>query len=451
MSGAVPVSEAARLRFTPRQKAVGLAVLALLAAGFSMVPVLTAQLLIVVNLGFAAGFLLIRTAAVFAVLGTEDPPRRRAEAELPRITILCPVYKEAASLPNLLTAVAQLDYPKDRLEVFILIEEEDEETLAAALRYPTRAVPVLVPEGRVKTKPNALNHGMRKASGDIVGVYDAEDRPERSQLRKVAAAFAASDETLACVQAQLNYHNRDDGYLQRMFALEYALQFDWFLPGLTKLGLPLPLGGTSNFVRTEALREAGGWDPYNVTEDADLGLRLGALGYRIEAIRSTTFEEATETPAAWVKQRSRWLKGFLQTWFVHLRGRTSLKDALVLHFAIGAVVIGAVANPITYGLWLVWWFTELSFLVPVFEGWVGQACLLLFVGGNLAHLWFMLLAPLRRGWMDLTGAALFLPFYWALQSVAGYKALGGFILTPHYWEKTEHSAGTDPLKEGSLA
>jgi cellulose synthase/poly-beta-1,6-N-acetylglucosamine synthase-like glycosyltransferase len=445
-------STAAKQRFGPKQKIVLAWVLAGLGLGFVFKPVLTAQLLLSINLVFTAGFLGLRGFSVLAVLGTRQVGRPLTKkSELPFITILCPVYKEAESIPYLLHAVDRLDYPKNRRETLILIEEDDEETLRAALKHPSRPIPVLIPSGAVKTKPNALNVGLSKAKGDIIGVYDAEDRPERSQLRKVAAAFSAGGAELGCVQAQLNYHNRDDGYLQRMFALEYALQFDWFLPGLTKLGLPLPLGGTSNFVRRDALERAGGWDPYNVTEDADLGLRLGALGYRIEAIRSTTFEEATETPSTWVKQRSRWLKGFLQTWFVHLRKASSLKDSLVLHFAIGAVVISAIANPITWGLWLSWLFFDLAPLKPIFEGWLGEICLLFFVAANLTHLWFMLLAPLRRGWMDLTGAALFLPIYWTLQSVAGYKALGGFLFRPHYWEKTEHSAGADPVREASLA
>jgi cellulose synthase/poly-beta-1,6-N-acetylglucosamine synthase-like glycosyltransferase len=446
----VKLPDAAARRFDTRQLQLIWILLVILLVSFVLAPVVAARVLIAVNLAFAAGFLLLRAFAVSAVLGTA--PRRcppAEEAELPFISILCPVYKEAESIGNLLRAVERLDYPHDRRETLILIEEDDDETLAAAQRCLTDAVPLIVPEG-IRTKPNALNEGLAQARGDIVGVYDAEDRPEPSQLRRVAATFAEGGEDLGCVQAQLNYHNRDDGYLQRMFALEYALQFDWFLPGLTRLGLPLPLGGTSNFVRRSALEKAGGWDPYNVTEDADLGLRLHALGYRIEAIRSTTFEEAPETPAAWVKQRSRWLKGFLQTWFVHLRSATSISHAAVLHFAIGAVVIGAIANPITWTLWLSWLIFDLSALEPVFSGVLGELCFVLFVGGNLAHIWFMLLAPLRRGWLDLTGAAAFLPIYWGLQSLAGYKALGGFLLRPHYWEKTEHSAGTDPSREASV-
>ncbi len=406
--------------------------------------------LVIVHIAYAALFVGARLIALIATIKTEAPrPRPAPIGHLPSVSLLCPLYREPESVGNLIGALARLSYPSDRVEVLLLLEADDDETSAAIGRLPDGFRVVRVPAGGPRTKPNALNHGLAASSGDLVGVYDAEDRPEADQLRKVAERFISGPEDLACVQAQLNYYNRDDGFIPRMFALEYALHFDWFLPGLSRCGLPLPLGGTSNFVRRDALLSVGGWDAHNVTEDADLGLRLARAGYRLEAIDSTTFEEATDTPARWVRQRSRWIKGFIQTGLVHMRRPMGWRTALTLHAAILAVVVSALLNPLSWGLLLA---HLMGWPVPgegVFSGGLGLACLVLFVGGNLLHVWLFMVAPLTRGWYALTAAALLLPFYWLLQSVAGYKALAGFLLRPHHWEKTDHSAGEDSLREAA--
>lgn len=404
-----------------------------------------AKTAVLIHLLAAVGFLGLRTAAIgMMILRPQRNPPSRLPKELPFITLLCPLYDEPLSVGNLIRSITRLDYPRGLLEVILLIEDIDDATEKGIGALPHFIRIERVPRGLVRTKPNALNYGLLRSRGDIIGVYDAEDRPSPDQLLKVASAFAQGGQKLGCVQARLNYYNRDDGIITRLFAIEYALQFDWFLPGLAKLGLPLPLGGTSNFIRREALEATGGWDAFNVTEDADLGMRLDAAGFRIGTVDSTTFEEATDTPRSWIKQRSRWLKGYLQTWVVHLRERTSWRGQVVNHFALGAVFISSVINPVTWTLFMLWTLTGATFMDPVFEGWLGNTCLLLFVGGTAAHVWFLLIAPLNRGWLDLTATTLHLPFYWLLQSAAGYKALYDFIARPHHWEKTEHSAGDAP-------
>lgn len=235
------------------------------------------------------------------------------DADLPTYTVLVPLYREARVVPALLAHLASLDYPASKLEVLLLVEEDDHETLAAvqAAKPPAYFTLLTLPPGQPRTKPKALNVGLLFARGEFLVVYDAEDRPEPDQLKKAVVAFRKGSEHLTCVQAALNYYNREENSLTRLFAMEYAHWFDYLLPGLFQLGLPMPLGGTSNHFRTERLRQLGGWDPFNVTEDADLGLRMAGRGLTVAVLNSTTWEEAPHHLTAWIRQRSRWIKGYM--------------------------------------------------------------------------------------------------------------------------------------------
>ncbi|MFC3302137.1 glycosyltransferase family 2 protein [Parvularcula lutaonensis] len=440
-------TEAAR-RFSPFQWRILGGLGAGLAILLAVNPIMTAKLLFGLNAALAGGFLILRLAAMAASY-TDDihcPPLEVEGTGAPTIALLCPLYNEPQSVKNLITAIGQLDYPREKLDVLLLLEVDDHLTEKGAGTLPSFVRIVRIPSGGPRTKPNALSIGLSETRAEIVGIYDAEDRPEKDQLLKVAQAFREGPADLGCVQARLNYYNRDDSFITRLFALEYSLHFDWFLSGLARLGLPLPLGGTSNFVLRSALEDAGGWDPYNVTEDADLGIRLSRCGYRIGTVDSTTYEEATDTARRWVKQRSRWLKGYLQTWIVHMRSIIGWREAIVLHFALGAVFMNAVVNPLMWCLFLAWIVLRLEIFSPLFEGALGTLCLFLFVAGNAAHIWCLLVAPLRRGWYELTEAMIGIPYYWFLQSAAGYKALLEFVFAPHYWDKTDHSEGEDVLK-----
>ena len=233
---------------------------------------------------------------------------------LPVYSVICALYREAASAGDLLAAIERLDYPREKLNVIIALEAEDSETRAAIEQRKNR-VPVTlvdVPPVHPRTKPKALNAALHFAHGAFTVIYDAEDRPEPDQLRRALQAFKDGGDKLACVQARLTIDNTVDGWLARLFTAEYAGQFDVFLPGLAVMGLPLPLGGSSNHFRTATLRAAGAWDPYNVTEDADLGMRLARLGYRTATIASTTHEEAPARLGAWLRQRTRWFKGWMR-------------------------------------------------------------------------------------------------------------------------------------------
>ena len=456
----------ARARLSAGQKR-GLVVLALACLPvLALAPRLLAIGLNAAFLVFTLGALAVRGLVLWLSVGSTRPaasgPPLPDEA-LPVVTVLCPVFREAQMLPGLVAALERLDYPSGKLDVKLLMEAEDHATIARAAllspRFPLDRV--VVPAGAPQTKPRACNHGLWSARGSLLVIYDAEDEPEPGQLRKAASAFAASPPEVVCLQARLNYRGWDRNWLTRMFAAEYALLFDLVLPGLDRLGAPLPLGGTSNVFRVDALVEAGGWDAYNVTEDADLGLRLAHHGWRARVLDSTTYEVPMARGRGWVRQRSRWIKGYLQCWAVHARvrpARDAWRHALTLHFVVGAVAVAALLNPVFWALYLAWLLapsSETSWLFPAPLGPMATCALLL---GNAFQGWLFMLAPLRRGWLGLVPFALTVPAYWAMQSVAGYKAVIQLVTAPFYWEKTEHepappvtAAGAPGLIEGARA
>jgi len=272
-------------------------------------------------------------------------------------------------------------------------------------------------------------------------VFDAEDRPEPDQLRKAVAAFRAGTRRVACLQARLNFYNAGHNWLTRMFALDYALWFDTLLPGLDRIGVPMPLGGTSNHFRTAVLRDIGGWDAFNVTEDADIGIRLAQMGYRVSMLDSTTFEEAPIHVGAWMRQRSRWLKGYMQTWLVHMRDpaalvrRTGLSGFAAFQLFVGGGVVFALANP---PLWI-------AFLTAALAHGLGppSAPALAVPGAglfacNLMLTYLAVLAPRKRGWDELAPYGLTVMAYWGLVSAAGYRGFWQLITRPFFWEKTTH-------------
>ncbi len=270
-----------------------------------------------VEAALASVFLCWAGLRLIGMLSIPLAARRRrpyADRDLPVYTIIVALHREAAAVPGLIAALSGLRYPREKLDIKLALEPDDEATIAAvrALRLVPPFEIVLAPQAGPKTKPKALNAALLFARGDFVAVYDAEDRPEPDQLRRALDAFSAGDERLACVQARLTIDNTADTWLTRLFTAEYAGLFDVLLPGLAHWRLPLPLGGSSNHFRTSALRAAGGWDAFNVTEDADLGMRLARFGYGTSVIPSTTYEEAPARLRPWLYQRTRWFKGWMR-------------------------------------------------------------------------------------------------------------------------------------------
>ena len=244
-----------------------------------------------------------------------EPVRLPGDKDLPVYTIVAPLYRETEVARKLLAALERLDYPRAKLDVKFVVEADDPQTRLAleACDLPVWCEIIVAPPGAPRTKPRALNVALPVARGELLTIYDAEDEPDPDQLRRAAGRFALAAPDMACLQARLAIDNSGDSWLAALFALEYAALFDVVNPGIAALGLPMPLGGTSNHFRVDVLRELRGWDAWNVTEDADLGMRLARAGYRVETLASTTHEEAPVTMRAWLAQRRRWQKGWAQT------------------------------------------------------------------------------------------------------------------------------------------
>lgn len=368
------------------------------------------------------------------------------DEELPRYTVLVPVYREAGIVSRVMEHVAALDYPKAKLEILILIEEDDAETWNAARQSnpPDFVHMIRIPHGLPKTKPKACNVGLSFARGEYLVIYDAEDIPDPDQLKKVFVAFQKGPENLICIQAALNYFNAEENWLTRMFTLEYSYWFDYILPGLAKLGLPIPLGGTSNHFRVDRLRELAGWDPFNVTEDADLGVRASALGYQVGIVNSTTLEEANNHLPNWIRQRSRWIKGYMQTALVHSRHplrllrSIGLKQTLGFALLIGGTPIAFLVYVPTILIYMLWLFSGTHAFDPYFPPWVLDIGLFNLTMGNAFAIYLSMLAVFKRRQFSLMPYSLTNPIYWVLHSISAYKGLWQLMTKPFFWEKTNH-------------
>lgn len=386
-------------------------------------------------------------------VGDEDALAIR-DADLPVYTVLVAAYREAEVIGRTITAIDALVYPRHRLEVLLLIEEDDAATIAAAekARPPEYMQIVRIPAASPRTKPKACNYGLGFANGEFVTIYDAEDRPEPLQLLRAVAAFRRLHWSVACLQAKLSYHNPDQNLITQLFTAEYLTWFSVLLPALAERGGPVPLGGTSMHIRRNVLEAVGAWDPYNVTEDADLGVRLQRMGYRTAVLDSTTLEEANSDFVNWVKQRSRWYKGYLQTWLVHMRHPLELhrqmgREAFIAFtLTVGATPIVAFLNPIFWTLTLLWFGTKASFIQPIFPASVYYAGMFCMVFGNFAVVYLHLIAIRVTGRPELIGAVLALPLYWVMMSIAAIKAFIQVLVAPYFWEKTTH--GLDSVAGG---
>ena len=396
-----------------------------------------------------------------AVLGAAraEPFVAQADHTLPVYTVIAALYREARSVDPLLRAIERLDYPAEKLDVILAVEADDGETRAAIAarrtRIPVTVIPV--PAAGPRTKPKALNVALPFARGAFTVIYDAEDRPEPDQLRRALQAFGAGE--VACVQARLCIDNTADSWLARLFTAEYAGQFDVFLSGLAAMHLPLPLGGSSNHFYTDVLREVGGWDAYNVTEDADLGMRLARFGYRSTLIASTTLEEAPAHFEAWLRQRTRWFKGWMQTWLVHMRTpRRLLRELgtagfITFQLVVGGNTLAALVHP----LFLAGLIYSMATGFPMWRGDGTATALAVLYGstvviGYLTSAFLCWLGLYRRALLPTAWVLLLTPVHWLLLSLAAWRALSQLVAAPYTWEKTEHGlAKTSRRAAGTTA
>lgn len=404
------------------------------------------SLFLIVNFGLRVVLVWVGGDHRIDVKVTEQMVAALDDKELPIYTILVPMYREPDTLPVLSSALRRMDYPLSKLDIKLILEEDDDETIesAKALGLESTFEIIRVPDSLPKTKPKACNYALNFARGELVTIYDAEDKPEADQLKRAVAAFRNSPNNTACIQARLNYFNRDENWLTRMFTMEYSLWFDFYLPALEALRVPIPLGGTSNHFQMKVLREVDAWDPFNVTEDADLGVRITQLGYRVGVVNSTTFEEANNHVGNWIRQRSRWIKGYMQTYLVHMRSPAAFYRSVGrvgfwgFQFFIGGTVVNALLTPWLFGMYLVWLITQTQALDVIFPPALLYISLFNLLFGNGFFIYVSALGAFKRRYYRLIPYAITVPFYWVLMSIAAYKALWQLIHNPFYWEKTQH-------------
>ncbi|NOW99204.1 glycosyltransferase family 2 protein [Mucilaginibacter sp. SG564] len=377
---------------------------------------------------------------------TKTDVRNIMEDSLPVYTILLPVYKEDKLIKKLIWNLQSLDYPREQLDIKLLIEEDDDKTLQAVqnLDFPGVFEVIVVPFHMPKTKPKACNYGLHFSKGKYLTIYDAEDIPDTDQLKKVVALFAKLPQNYICIQSALNYFNRNENFLTRMFTLEYSYWFDYMLPGLDTLDIPIPLGGTSNHFKMDALIELGAWDPFNVTEDADLGVRAYAKGYKISIINSTTYEEANNEPINWIRQRSRWIKGYMQTYLVHMRNPAALVKKIGwrgfwgFNFFIGGTSATFLAYPLLLFIFISYLIFDFSTIRSLFPDWVLFMAIFNLMVGNILMIYINMMAVFKRRYFELILFAIANPVYWLMHSAAAYMGLYQLIVNPFYWEKTNH-------------
>jgi cellulose synthase/poly-beta-1,6-N-acetylglucosamine synthase-like glycosyltransferase len=422
---------------------------AITTSAFVCAPASTMILVIAALALIFLGWTALRAMSILTAGFQWQQQRLIPDRELPVYSIIVALYREAATVGGLIESLQAIDYPPEKLDIILALEPDDRETwhALAKLQLGPAFTVVLAPAAGPRTKPKALNTALAFARGSYVAIFDAEDRPEPDQLKKALQAFRTSDRKLACVQARLTIDNSAETWFTGMFAAEYAGLFDVFLPGIAAWRLPLPLGGTSNHFRTSTLREAGAWDPYNVTEDADLGMRLARLGYHTGVINSTTYEEAPSRLMPWLKQRTRWFKGWMQTWLVHMRHPVRLwRDLRPSGFiAFQLVIGGSILTAIVHGVFVValgwqiamgWLWAEKSTAAEIV--FAGLHVTTLLTGYAISGLLGML-GLARRRKTSCAWTLWLMPVYWLLLSVAAWRALFDLILEPYAWDKTEHT------------
>lgn len=454
--------DSAAVAFTRPQKIIGVSLVAVVIACAVVWPTTTAAVLVslmtVVYILALADRLLIfgRGLVNGALMIPAEQARAIPDAELPTYTVLVPAYNEPEVVGDLIANMHALDYPEDKVQVLLLLEADDDVTIDAAsgLADDAMVTVVLVPPADPRTKPKACNYGLAFATGDIITIYDAEDEPDPLQLRRVAAAFAEADDDVVCIQGKLSFHNANDNILTRWFTADYGIWFGFLLPGIMASRSPIPLGGTSNHFRRSLLDEIGSWDPYNVTEDADLGVRIAARGYRTAVLDSVTMEEANVDGINWIRQRSRWYKGYMQTWLVHMRRPRRLLATLgplsVYRFTLllaGTPVIACV-NMVFWLILLIWITGQPTAITALFPGPIYYLALISLVFGNSAAIYMNLIAIREDRRSGLFFSALLVPAYWAMMSVAAIKGMWQLITNPSYWEKTVHGLTAGGAKAG---
>ena len=449
-----PKEETAEVILTGKQTVVIVLILGIMAAAilkFGYMPVLltlagTITLIYVVIIVFK-GLLTAKSLESALMVVTDAELRSLIQGStLPRYTILVPLYDEHNIAAKLIDNLGKLDYPIDRLQIILLLEEKDRRTIREieSCELPSCFEILIMPESILKTKPRACNEGLKRATGEFVVIYDAEDRPEPDQLKKAVACFRKSSRRVVCIQAKLEYYNPYTNWITKFFSAEYATYFNLILPGLGKMGMPVPLGGTSNHFRTDTVVKLGGWDAYNVTEDIDMGIRIARRRLQVRLMDSVTWEEANSHLGNLIRQRSRWKKGGMVTFLVHTRNQIDLyRDLGFVNFLCFVVIVAVtplvlLVNPIFWIMTLAYEATNATFIEQLYPLPIFYLGVLSIALGNVLFVLYVMMGCKIRGlypnikWMVLA------PLYWGILSFATWKALLQLITRPHFWEKTRH-------------
>ncbi|WP_170397833.1 glycosyltransferase [Ruegeria arenilitoris] len=460
-----PLAEAAEARvdldqscrsWTPRSRvgpAAALAGLVALSAAFPMAGIAVLMAAAVVSLIM---FLALRLAGLLNFIWHHwTRPSTEASASpppaLPCVSIMVPLYKEREIADALIRRLQRLTYPKALLDIILVLEETDEVTRStlAQVNLPSWIRTIEVPAlNGLTTKPRAMNYALDFCRGDILGVWDAEDAPQPDQIERVVRHFAQADEDVVCLQGVLDYYNPRTNWRSRCFTIEYNSWFRVILQGIARLGLVVPLGGTTFFFRRDKLLELGGWDAHNVTEDADLGVRLSRAGYRTEMVDTATFEEANFRAWPWVRQRSRWLKGFMVTYLVHMRSPLRLlRDLGPIRFlGVQAFFLGTVGQFLLAPVLWLFWLTTFGLPSPLdpFLSGVGLIALFgLFLFAEAINTLVGVIAVSARERRFLLPWVPTMPLYFPLGVLAAYKALWELLLDPFFWDKTQHGQASE--------
>jgi cellulose synthase/poly-beta-1,6-N-acetylglucosamine synthase-like glycosyltransferase len=368
------------------------------------------------------------------------------ESELPIYTILIPLYREEEVIGQIVKAMTAIDYPPEKLDIIVTLEEYDYHTAEAIRKagLPGHFKTLILPNVNPKTKPKALNVALKKAKGEYLVIYDAEIIPDPDQLKKAYLLFKRHPE-LGTLQPRLDHYNAHHNLLTSLFNAEFSFYYDFFLPGLQTLGYPIPLSGHSTHFRTSLIRKVGGWDPYNLTEDCEIGVRLARFGWKTAVFNSVSREEATPTVKSWISQRSRWTKGFVQTTIVHLRNILKLKEDLgswgkffaFLMIVPGSVILNAV-NIVSWALLVIWLFTQAEFIQTLFPGPILYLSMFNFFMGTFLFTYLNLVSLHQRGRYALVKHSLLSPIYWFLLATATVRGVLQLFTRPYHWEKTMH-------------
>lgn len=389
---------------------------------------------------------ILKFVSLFGVTEESDDTTPPIEiAHLPVVSIMVALFREDCIAPRLAARLEKLDYPRELLDILLVVEAEDHLTrdALAQTNLPEWMRIIVVPRGEVKTKPRALNYALDHCRGSIIGIYDAEDAPEPDQIRKIVTRFYQRGPEVVCLQGRLDYYNPRTNWLSRCFTIEYAAWFRVFLPGIARLGLAIPLGGTTVFFRKHALEELGGWDAQNVTEDADLGMRIYRHGYRTELVETTTYEEANCRGVAWVKQRSRWIKGYMMTYMTHMRSPRLLLRQLGLRRFVGfqvqfmAGTVQTLLAPFLWSFWIMPFGMSHPFAAALpYPFFILLSASMILIAMMLVAIDIKAMRKTRHGLNPLWAVTLLL--YQPLSTLAAYKALWELLTRPFYWDKTSH-------------